>query len=342
MTQTTSAAAVPSVETATCRLCGSHDFVHIATAPDWLMPEKGLFHVYRCTNCELGETRPQLSPAQLGEHYPQSYSPYNKPAPRSRAKSGLLGQIQRFYAHALYKTVQNPSLSNQIVSGILGVWPLTKWIGISLPYRDKPGKVLDIGCAQGHFLRESHSEGWQAYGLEMTEGLADALVQEGIADIRYGRFEDVAYDSGLKFDAITMWHVLEHFEDPVPVMKRCNELIADDGFIAIGIPMYSPLEVRIFGKYFLWELPRHQSHFTPKAVERLFNDAGFEITIFSYEVNINNWIHSVNNRRREKGQPLLNIYDKFIQRALKPLALFLKFSRLAGRVIIYGRKKRAV
>lgn len=341
MTHTTPAAAVPTIETATCRLCGSQTFVKIATAPDWLMPEKGLFSVYRCTNCGLGETRPKLSPAELGEHYPQSYSPYNKPLPRSRVKSGILGQIQHFYAHALYKTVQNPSLANKIISGILGLWPLPKWIGVSLPYADKPGKVLDIGCAQGHFLREAYLEGWKCYGLEMTEGLADALVQEGIADIRYGRFEDVTYEPSLKFDAITMWHVLEHFEDPVPVMKRCHELLADDGFIAIGIPMHSPLEVRVFGKYFLWELPRHQSHFTPAAIERLFNDTGFEITIFSYEASVNNWIHSMNNRRREKGLPLYNLNDKFIQRALKPLALFLKFSRLAGRVNIYGRKKKA-
>ena len=68
-----------------------------------------------------------------------------------------------------------------------------------------------------------------------------------------------------EFDFIVLSEVLEHIEDPMPVMGKLRSLMSDDGLIFINVPINSPSPDHIY----LME--------TPEAARRLLTDNGFEI-----------------------------------------------------------------
>jgi len=98
-----------------------------------------------------------------------------------------------------------------------------KWINTIL-LRIKPlvnsskqFKVLDLGCAQGETLIALCDVGYDAYGVEPYRPAIDEAHKLGqklgyTFTIRYGRAEEIPYDTGL-FDIVLAISVMEHVED---------------------------------------------------------------------------------------------------------------------------------
>jgi SAM-dependent methyltransferase len=80
------------------------------------------------------------------------------------------------------------------------------------------------------------------------------------------------------FDAITLWHVLEHLEQPGPALIRLREWLAPGGGLLIGVPNLASAQARISGpRWYHLDVPRHRVHFTPAGLERLLEASGFEL-----------------------------------------------------------------
>src|SRR5260221_13706233 len=72
------------------------------------------------------------------------------------------------------------------------------------------------------------------------------------------------------FDAITLWHVLEHVHELHPYMERLKTLIKRDGRIFIAVPNYTSYDAKVYqGAWAAYDVPRHLYHFSPDAMERL-------------------------------------------------------------------------
>jgi SAM-dependent methyltransferase len=169
------------------------------------------------------------------------------------------------------------------------------------------GRLLDVGCGKGHFLASARAAGWDAVGLEYAQSSADE------AKARYGLDVIVAdymtASLGERFDAVTMWHVLEHLPDPLSAIERARSLLVDDGRLLISVPNLSSLQARIFGPDWLHlDLPRHLFHFTPRSLERLLERGGFRverIDTFAPEMEVLGLVQSTLNRVGNEGNVAL-------------------------------------
>jgi SAM-dependent methyltransferase len=160
------------------------------------------------------------------------------------------------------------------------------------------GRLLDVGCGKGHFLASARAAGWDATGIEF----ADSSAEE--AKARYGL--DVIVDDYMTaelpgpYDAVTMWHVLEHLTDPRAAIERARTLLTGDGRLLISVPNLASLQARLFGPDWLHlDLPRHLFHFTPRSLERLLERSGFRverIDTFAPEMEILGFVQSTMNR----------------------------------------------
>jgi 2-polyprenyl-3-methyl-5-hydroxy-6-metoxy-1,4-benzoquinol methylase len=96
------------------------------------------------------------------------------------------------------------------------------------------GKLLDVGCGIGQFLFWA-KDYFEVKGTEISESAIRIAKDKYGLDLVKGEIERV--DLGdVRFDVITIFHTLEHVPHPDSFMKRCKELLSDEGIIIIAVP----------------------------------------------------------------------------------------------------------
>lgn len=139
-------------------------------------------------------------------------------------------------------------------------------------------RLLDIGCAYGPFLQAAAEARCRVTGLdiscEATEYVKNELGFPAICgDIRtleVERFRDAP------FDIVTMWYVIEHFEDLDLVIDRVTDLLKPGGVFAFSTPNGSGISGRSDFREFCRRSPHdHYSIMTPGSAARLFRRFGF-------------------------------------------------------------------
>ena len=132
-----------------------------------------------------------------------------------------------------------------------------------------PGPLLDVGAGKGRFVAYARAHGYpDATGIEPSPR-APAPHVEPLA------LEDAAFaDLG----AITLWHVLEHVEDPGAALRRLRGWLRPGGTLLVGVPDLDSLQARIGGpRWYHLDLPRHRTHFTAGGLVTLLERSGFTV-----------------------------------------------------------------
>jgi 2-polyprenyl-3-methyl-5-hydroxy-6-metoxy-1,4-benzoquinol methylase len=103
-------------------------------------------------------------------------------------------------------------------------------------------RLLDIGCAYGPFLAAARDRGFNAVGLDpVSEAVAYARESLGITALQ-GTFPESAGElerlngNPERFDVITLWYVIEHFEEPGRALAAINGLLKMGGILAFSTP----------------------------------------------------------------------------------------------------------
>lgn len=126
-------------------------------------------------------------------------------------------------------------------------------------------KVLDIGAGNGTFLRGLPST-WRKSAVELSEAGRTALGHLG-----YSTFSDVDSIAGEEFDVIVMSSVLEHFSDPLEVLRKTRGLLGKSGILWLLVPNSHQPRLTI-GEFFGFE---HVVHFSIKSLTKIQAKAGF-------------------------------------------------------------------
>ena len=137
-----------------------------------------------------------------------------------------------------------------------------------------PGsRVLDAGAGRGRLVAELARRGFTAEGVEPSARGAKAAAAAGLA-VRRRAIEEHD-DSGL--DAVVLWHVVEHLDDPVAALERVRSWLRPGGLVLVGVPNVASLQARIAGPAWMhFDVPRHRLHLTPKGLGALFASVGLE------------------------------------------------------------------
>jgi SAM-dependent methyltransferase len=152
--------------------------------------------------------------------------------------------------------------------------------------RTMRGRLLDVGCAHGWFLRAAAADGWEPIGVEPDPRMA-AYARQGGHDVRAGMFPTVL-ESGEQFEALTFNDVFEHLPDVNAALIACGLALGRGGILAINLPdargpfyrsarllalfgIRGPLE-RMWQKGFP---SPHLSYFTAPLLRRLASKHGF-------------------------------------------------------------------
>ena len=125
-----------------------------------------------------------------------------------------------------------------------------------------PGRLLDVGAADGDFLDVAAQRGWQVVGVEpfSTRSLERGFTT--VADLN-----DPALKSG-SFDVVTAWSSFEHLHDPASAFERVYGLLKPGGRLVIHVPNFRSIMSRWS---FREDVPRHL-YFFSAATLRAYGD----------------------------------------------------------------------
>jgi 2-polyprenyl-3-methyl-5-hydroxy-6-metoxy-1,4-benzoquinol methylase len=148
-----------------------------------------------------------------------------------------------------------------------------------------PGRLLDVGCSYGAFLQLAKERGWEAQGVELSRVTADHARRERGLSVFTGTVEEAAFPDR-HFQAITLWDVIEHFDDPVGTLREIDRILAPGGILfvftinqesllnAVGHGLY-----RLTGKRWkhlmaLFYDIHHNFFFSPRTIRELVRRVG--------------------------------------------------------------------
>nr|MBI3613444.1 class I SAM-dependent methyltransferase [Nitrospirota bacterium] len=139
------------------------------------------------------------------------------------------------------------------------------------------GRLVDVGCGGGFFVRAATTGGWDAVGIEPSIEAARCAAQTQQIRIIAGRLEETPLVAG-RFDVITMFDVLEHVASPKTFLEEARRLLAPGGRLVIETPNMAGWLPRLMGKRHPWvRPPEHLTYFTPSTLRRLLEQGGFRV-----------------------------------------------------------------
>jgi len=141
----------------------------------------------------------------------------------------------------------------------------------------RKGTILDVGCSFGFFLHAALKRGWEAYGLEISEFAANyARVNFGL-DVVNKPLNEANFDPGF-FDAVTLWNVIEHLEEPIEVVREIYRILKRGGVLVLTTGnVESPLARLQRGNWRMLIPPIHLSHFSPSTIKYLLQSCRLEL-----------------------------------------------------------------
>jgi SAM-dependent methyltransferase len=230
-----------------CPLCSSSKLKFVFNVKDHTVSGKE-FAVWECNDCTLRFTQDVPGQEEIGPYYQsEDYISHTE------TKKGFINSAY----HAVRKfTLQQKK--NLVI----------RRTGLN------KGKILDIGCGTGAFLEVMQSAGWLAHGLEPDEGARSTAMKRGVTVSPSAEL----FNLPGSFDAVTMWHVLEHVHHLHKYMETIRSLLQPGGVLFIAVPNYTSADASEYGQFWAaYDVPRHLYHFSPLAMEKLVKVHGLEI-----------------------------------------------------------------
>ena len=231
-----------------CPACGSPEVAEVLTATDHTVSGEP-FAIWHCAACTLRFTQDAPEPELIGRYYQsEDYVSH------SNTREG--------FVNGAYQRVRQITLAQKraLLREVTGL---------------QTGAVLDVGCGTGEFLHTMAGAGWRTRGLEPDAGA------RAYAAGRYGLAVDapeVLFAGGdadlarVAWDAITLWHVLEHVHRLHDYLTRLRTLMGAHGKLIIAVPNYTSPDAGHYGaEWAAYDVPRHLYHFSPDALTRLLD-----------------------------------------------------------------------
>jgi 2-polyprenyl-3-methyl-5-hydroxy-6-metoxy-1,4-benzoquinol methylase len=143
------------------------------------------------------------------------------------------------------------------------------------------GKLLDVGCGDGRFLRYAKEQGFEIGGIDFdkksVENVKRNLGIDTVFAMSLEEFYEYAKERGLKFDVITFFEVLEHQDKPREFLEMVKGLLKEGGYIAGSVPNLERLFVEVEWKYtHIDHPPHHFLRFSKSSLEKALNFSGLK------------------------------------------------------------------
>jgi 2-polyprenyl-3-methyl-5-hydroxy-6-metoxy-1,4-benzoquinol methylase len=220
------------------------------------MFEESPYRVLRCSGCSMVWVSPRWSDDAIHEVYGEEY--WRSDSPKTKGYADYAAEAKLYL-----KTFQRRM----------------KFVGRHVP---PGGRILDVGCAAGYFLRVAAEAGHDVRGVEVSTAIGKEAVAALGDRVHLGTLESApigrpGWEEG-SFDLLTMWDVIEHVPDPQALLRTCRRMLKPNGRILVETQNVDSRFARSLGRR--WHHFKHEEHiyhFNRKTMRLVLEQTGFAV-----------------------------------------------------------------
>jgi SAM-dependent methyltransferase len=173
---------------------------------------------------------------------------------------------------------EGPYLSTIEKDGKLdsGIATLYGEIIYNMGNRVAQGKLLDVGCAMGHFLGFAKRYGWEVEGVECSPYAASYAAEHFGAVVHpVCKLEDAHLQKDF-YNSCVLVEVIEHLPDPRSTMTEVWRVLQPGGLVYITTPNFDCYRSLLLREEWNAVIPiGHLYHFDAASLEKLLTSIGF-------------------------------------------------------------------
>lgn len=230
-----------------CPVCSGGKIFYFLNCKDYLVSREA-FEIYKCANCSFIFT----------QNYPEEK------------------EMHRFYDSEEYISHSNTDkgIINRIYRSTRGFMLQKKKKIIKKSFGFTAGHLLDIGAGTGHFLNTMSKAGWKVTGIEINDKAREYAITRFGLDLIPPENIKILPDKSI--DCITLWHVLEHIQDPNKYFREIKRLLKPGGIVIVALPNINSFDAEYYREHWAaLDVPRHLWHFNPSTFKIFAEKNGF-------------------------------------------------------------------
>tara|TARA_B100000508_G_scaffold121389_1_gene103033 strand:+ start:10924 stop:11979 length:1056 start_codon:yes stop_codon:yes gene_type:complete len=277
-----------------CPLCGSTgETIHTGLF-DRMYSAPGKWDMSKCSNsaCQMLWLNPMPNNDELWKIYVEYYTH------RSVGKYtfDFIRKIENKYYESAYGYKNLEKLNSLLPGFVVNLFPTEK---AELDFRImgldacESGKMLDIGCGNGHLIKRLAKMGWEVEGMDFDPMAVEYCKSQGL-NAKSGDFFELNYPSDY-YDAVTLSHVIEHVPDPKKTIREVFRILKPGGKIVMETPnskswMYTDL---FQSEWLHLHPPAHIHVFNLSNLKQIVLESGFEVEVANSNVRNDAWVYAM-------------------------------------------------
>ena len=206
------------------------------------------FDIFECTACGLAFTHNVPDEKEIDRYY-------ESPTYISHSNTSK-GFVNRVYHIVRRIMLQKKARKVEMLTGL------------------KNGRLLDYGAGTGHFARLMETRGWSVTAIEKNGKARELALKEFGFEML--PVEALSTIKDKELDVVTMWHVMEHIQEPDKMWDELHRILDDRGIAIIAVPNSASYDALKYKEHWAaYDVPRHLWHFTPGTIAQWGEKHGF-------------------------------------------------------------------
>lgn len=142
------------------------------------------------------------------------------------------------------------------------------------------GKLLDVGCANGGFMRYAADKGFDCYGIDFDQRSVKEAQKSGVSNVWPVSLREFSNTFGRNhvgtFDVVTFFDVLEHQTEPKIFVDEVREMLAPGGYVVGKVPNRNRVLAKVRRELDYDYPPHHTLMWSADSVRKFLEGSGFD------------------------------------------------------------------